>query len=281
METPNRLKRTAENIQFQIDLLNQFGVPFEVQNGTYTTTIITPHKKTRYMMNNYSSRVFRVATMIKSEVQKTDLGQEIMQSKFFKTNFGFSNNPKSYFAKKVLNIDITSAYATCLLNQGLISERTYNALKKLPKTERLPCVGMLATSHTRYKYENGECVDVSAFRSPTANIFFHLIDEINYVMRNIEFLLGKSYIFHWVDGIFFDFDTDPKIINQIEQYLEEKGYDYKYEKVEDFKVEVDDKKIMIKMIKNGVAKQYTIGKDNVGKEVGIYLNKELKKQQIK
>ncbi len=281
METPNRLKRTAENIQFQIDLLNQFGVPFEVQNGTYTTTIITPHKKTRYMMNNYSSRVFQVATMIKTEVQKSDLGQEIMQSKFFKTNFGFSNNPKSYASKKVLNIDITSAYATCLLNAGLISERTYQALKKLPKTERLPCVGMLATSHTKYRYENGECVEVTAFRSPTANVFFHLIDEINYVMRNIEFLLGKNYIFHWVDGIFFDYNTSPKIIKEIEQYLQEKGYDYKYEDVQDFKVETDEKKIMIKMVKNGIPKQYTIGKDNVGKEVGNYLNREFKKQHKK
>ena len=279
MENGIRLKRTASNIQFQIDLLNELKMPFEVQNGTYTTTIITPKGRTRYMMNTYSNRVFKVAAMIKSDVLKSPVAKEIIESKYFKTNFGFSQNAVSYKAKHVLNIDITSAYATCLLNNDLISDRTYNALKKLPKTERLPCVGMLATSHTKYVYDGGECIDVKAFRSPTAPVFFFLIDQINYVMRNIEFLLGDKYIFHWVDGIFFNYDTDPKIIKMIEDYLESVGYEYKYEDVKDFSVKIDDKKVNIQMIKNGISKQYTIGKDSVGKEVGDYLSGNVKSRK--
>jgi len=278
METPNRLKRTPTNIQFQINLLNKLKIPFEVQNGTYTTTIITPHKKTRYMMNEYSSRVFKVASMIKSDVLNSEKAQKIMESKFFKTNFGFSQNPISYRSTKVLNIDISSAYATCLINEGLISLKTYEALKRLPKTERLPCVGMIATSHTKYIYEGGECVDVKSFRAETAPVFFYLIDKINYVMRNIEFLLGKKYIFHWVDGVFFDYKTDPKIIKEIEDYLVSQGYEYKYENVENFSVDVDDRKVNIAMIKNGISKQYVIGKDSVGQDVAKYLMKEAKRK---
>ncbi len=277
-EHTNRLRRTAENIQFNIDVLNKLQVPFTVQNGTYTTTIITPVKKVRYMMNDYSIRVFKVATMIKTDVLNSENAKAIMETKYFKTNFGFSDNAKSYISKKVLNIDITSAYATCLLQNGLITEKTYKALKKLPKTERLPCVGMLATSHTSYKYENGECIEVNSFRSETASVFFFLIDEINYLMQNIQFLLGKHYIFHWVDGIFFDYKTDKATVEEIERYLSEKGYEYKYEDVQDFKVETDDKKLIIKMIKNGVAKQYTIGKDNVAKDLNKQLSELIKKQ---
>jgi hypothetical protein len=230
------------------------------------------------MLNEYSIRVFKVATMIKNDVLNSETGKAIMETKYFKTNFGFSDNPKSYLSKQVLNIDITSAYATCLLNNGLITEKTYKALKKLPKTERLPCVGMLATSHTAYKYENGECIEVNSFRAETASVFFYLIDEINYLMQNIQFVLGKHYIFHWVDGIFFDYNTDSATVQEIERYLNDKGYEYKYEDVQDFKVETDNKKLVIKMIKNGVAKQYTIGKDSVAKDLNKQLSELIKKQ---
>jgi len=279
METETRLKRTAKNIEFQINLLNKLMMPFEVQNGTYTTTIVTQNGKTRYMMNTYSLNVFRVANMIKRDVLNSENANAIIEAKYFKTNFGFSDLKKSYKAKKVLNIDITSAYATCLVQNKLITQKTYEALKKLSKKDRLPCVGMLATSHTKYFYENGECTNVDIFRSHTAPVFFYVIDEINYIMQNIQFLLGDKYIFHWVDGIFFDFNTDKKIIKMIEDFLTQQGYEYKYEDVQNFKVEADDKKMILKMIKNGSAKQYTIGKDNVSKELNRYLSDLIKKQE--
>jgi|GWRWMinimDraft_1066009.scaffolds.fasta_scaffold00085_12 hypothetical protein len=279
METETRLKRTADNIQFQINLLNKLQMKFEVQNGTYTTTIITEHGKTKYMMNTYPLRVFKVANMIKSDVLKSENAKAIIEAKYFKSNFGFSDIPKSYKAKQVLNIDITSAYATCLVQNGLITQKTYQALKMLSKKDRLPCVGMLATSHTKYFYDNGECTNVDSFRAYTAPVFFYVIDEINYIMQNIQFLLGDKYIFHWVDGIFFDFKTDPKIIKMIEDYLNEKGYQYKYEDVKDFKVESDERKMILKMIKNGSPKQYTISKDNVGKDLNKYLSSLIKQQE--
>jgi hypothetical protein len=67
-------------------------------------------------------------------------------------------------------------------------------------------------------------------------------------------------------------------VQEIERYLNEKGYEYKYEDVQDFKVETDDKKLVIKMIKNGVAKQYTIGKDSVAKDLNKQLSELIKKQ---
>ena len=213
------IPRTSDNVQFNIDILNKLGVDFEVQHGTYTTTIVTEEGKARYMMNEYNNRVFRCAAMIKSDVLNSKNAQEIMASKYLKTNFGLSNNKNSYSAKQVLNIDISSAYATCLYNNELITDKTYKVLKSLPKTERLPCVGMLATSHTKFQYSNGECYNVDLYRSPTAPVFFYLIDEINYIMQNIQFLLAEDFIFYWVDGIFFNYNTPPEKVLLIEQFL--------------------------------------------------------------
>jgi len=44
----------------------------------------------------------------------------------------------------IFNIDIKSAYATILKNDGLITQKTFDFINRLPKQERLTAVGMLA-----------------------------------------------------------------------------------------------------------------------------------------
>jgi hypothetical protein len=274
-----KIPRTTENINFNIQILNMLNVPFEVQHGTYTTTIITEEKKVKYMMNKYNNRVFACAKIIKRDVLKSSKAQEIMADKFFKINYGFSNLVESYQAKRVLNIDISSAYASCLYNNKLITEATYQRISTLPKVERLPVVGMLATSYTKFIYDKGECIDVKVHRAETANVFFYLIDEINYIMQEIRHLLGNHFIFYWVDGVFFSEETPKSTIKEVEHFLLELGYRYKYEAVRDFSIDSTKKSLIIKMNKNNEFKQYSINHDNVGESVKNYLLKGIKQQE--
>jgi len=273
------IPRTTDNINFNIEILNMLNVPFEVQHGTYTTTIVTEEKKVKYMMNKYNNRVFACAKIIKRDVLKSPKAKEIMADKFFKINYGFSNLVESYQAKRVLNIDISSAYASCLYNNKLITEATYQRISTLPKVERLPVVGMLATSYTKFIYDKGECIDVKVHRAETANVFFYLIDEINYIMQEIRHLLGNHFIFYWVDGVFFSEETPKSTIKEVEHFLLELGYRYKYEAVRDFSIDSTKKSLIIKMNKNNEFKQYSINHDNVGESVKNYLLKGIKKQE--
>ena len=273
------IPRTTDNINFNIQVLNMLNVPFEVQHGTYTTTIVTEEKKVKYMMNKYNNRVFACAKIIKRDVLKSPKAQEIMADKFFKINYGFSNLVESYQAKRVLNIDISSAYASCLYNNKLITEATYQRISTLPKVERLPVVGMLATSYTKFVYDKGECIDVKVHRAETANVFFYLIDEINYIMQEIRHLLGNYFIFYWVDGVFFSEETPKEMIKEVEHFLLELGYRYKYEAVRDFSIDSTKKSLIIKMNKNNEFKQYSINHDNVGDSVKNYLLKGIKQQE--
>lgn len=273
------IPRTTENINFNIQILNMLNVAFEVQHGTYTTTIVTEEKKVKYMMNSYNNRVFACAKLIKRDVLKSPKAQEIMADKFFKINYGFSNLVESYEAERVLNIDISSAYASCLVNNNLITLETYERISRLPKVERLPVVGMLATSYTKFIYDKGECIDVKVHRADTANVFYYLIDEINYVMQEIRHLLGKHFIFYWVDGVFFDEKTPKETIKEVELFLLELGYSYKYEAVKDFRIDSNQKSLIIKMNKNNEFKQYSIHHDNVGESVKHYLLKGIKQQE--
>ena len=109
-----------------------------------------------------------------------------------KVNFGHRQDIKPFTAERVLNIDISSAYATCLLNSGLITRETFEYVKRLRKEERLPAVGMLARSACYWEYERGECTGIHVDRAETAEVFFYLIEEINLLMKSIEWELGIS-----------------------------------------------------------------------------------------
>ena len=100
-------------------------------------------------------------------------------------------------------------------------------------------------------------------------------------MQTIQYQLGSRFIFYWVDGIFFDYNTDKQTVKLVEEFLMYQGYDYKYENVDDFKIVQDDNNLVIQMLKNKEYKEYTIGKDNVGDAIKTYLNENIKKQKNK
>jgi hypothetical protein len=69
-------------------------------------------------------------------------------------------------------------------------------------------------------------------------------------------IAGDFFCFYWVDGIFMDADIDKQTLREVEQCLQDAGYNYKYEHVVDFEAWREADKIFVKMIKNGEPKQY-------------------------
>jgi hypothetical protein len=131
---------------------------------------------------------------------------------------------------------------------------------------------MLAKSACLWKYDGGECVDIVVERSKTAQVFYYLIEEINYVMRSIQWELGKHFYFYWVDGVFFAKDTPKRLITNVENLLISKNYLYKYEEVKNFKLSKNKQGVYtIDMVKNGEIKKYQFQDTNNGKEVANYL----------
>lgn len=265
-------RRDPKAFAAYVEFLKANKKTFTIRHGTYTTFVETEHGKNKYETARFKDRVFIAANMIKKDVKLSENGQEIMKGRHTKTNFSHRQDIKPFSAERVLNIDISSAYATCLANSGLISQKTYDYLKRLRKEERLPAVGMLARSACYWDYESGVCVDIRVERAETAEVFFFLIEEINLVMQSIQWELGKYFYFYWVDGVFFDYDTPPALVEKIERILEDKGYRYKYEAVHDFRLTKDKREVYtINMVKNGEAKQYQFSTRNEAKDISEYL----------
>jgi hypothetical protein len=260
------IPRTPQYINAYIEFLNESGAAYKVRHGTYTTKIEHPNGIATFSTTNYRPQVFMAYNMLKSDILKNEKAQKIMTSVHDTKNYNNKPRMVNFNAERVLNLDISGAYAAALMVNGLISERTYNYLQSLKKTERLVSVGMLAKGYTEFTYEGGKCVNVKAHREKTAQIFFYLIQEINYVMTDIQFFLGGDFIFYWVDGVFFKYGTPAKKIREIEMLLADQGYRYKYEDCRDFKYEVENERHIVTMIKSEEYKRYEF-RDNSSRDI--------------
>lgn len=274
------LPRTSKLVASYQDILNDKKVPFVIKHGTYTTKIQHPNGQVNFCTAKYRQKVFIAYNKIKKDVLNSDKAREIMKMKHLTTNYGSGLMPNSYHSPQILNIDINQAYATCLYLNKLITKETFDYLQTLRKTERLVSVGMLARGYTQFHYEDGVCVKVDTFREPTAQIFFYVIQEINYLMNDMKFFLGKDYIMYWVDGIFFRYNTPLWRIKQAEEVLLEQGYNYKYEDCVDFDYQRKGDKISVSMVKNGDFKRLEF-KAESKKEILQVLYEKAKKSENK
>lgn len=262
-----KLTRKPQNVDEIVNFFNKLGDSYRIHHGTYSTVIETENGKVKFAGTKFNNRVFIAAKLVVKDVLNSERGPLIMQTTWPRSNFQNKENLQPFRAKKILNIDISGAYASCLKVNDLITDKTFAYLQKLKKDERLPAVGMLARTFTVFTYECGELTDVEVQRSATAQVFFYLIAEINNVMQAVEYELGKYFYFYWVDGIFFSYDTPGHIVKAVEAILADRGYKFKYESVENFSLKRNRDIYTINMIKNGENKTYKFTDSQIGRDI--------------
>jgi len=259
------LYRDVETIKKIVQMYKDMKLDFCIKNSSYSTIIETETNQVRFITNNYSNAVFMAAQKIKSDVTKSELGKSIMAGHYSTSNYDSANGQPDGKWDKIINIDITSAYATCLLNSKLISKETYLFLQKIPKTERLPAMGMLARNQLIINFEKGEPVSNERFTADTAQIFFYIISEINKMMQTVMQMAGDHFLFYWVDGVFLKQDIPVKLLDQIENVFLHKNYAVKYESVKDLEWKREEDSVVITMNKNGENKRYAFKDRNYSK----------------
>ncbi len=266
------MPRTTDWIDFYVDPLLESGERFVIQHGTYTTKIVTAKKKYVFTNAQFRERVFIAAAMVKKDCHNSGLLDEILANKHYRVNYSNTDSVTEYLADEIYNIDIKSAYATCLYQSGLICKKTFDYINHLAKEERLPAVGMLARSYVKYVYEHGKCQLVDSFKEPTAEVFYYLIQQIDLIMRDLKFILGQYFIFYWVDGIFFKKNTPRHLIQKVQDHLTELGYRYSYEVCREFLFENNDGNCRVLLVKDDELKDYRFADSQLNDR---YLNKHL------
>ena len=265
-------KQTAatmyKNPQLQESIIKQYKdakLDFQIKHSNYNTQIIGTDTVLKFIQTEHNTRVFVAYNKIVKDLKASDKTVEILQGEWSTENFNSKNGLKPCSYKKVLNLDITSAYPYCLFINKLITLDTFNYLMGLPKTERLPAIGMIAKKSVWIDYKKGKATNWDLQSGEYANIFFYVINQITDLMEWAADIAGDHFLFYWVDGIFLKPTISKKKLQEITGIFAEQGYYYKYESVKDFSVVRDEDKLYINMIKNGEEKPYTMYDKNLAR----------------
>lgn len=157
--------------------------------------------------------------------------------------------------KNVAEADITKAYYQAARNLGLISEDFYKECLLLPKLERLRLLGTIATQKFITVYKKGKRKDMQIkIDKDLRRAWFIICDHVADVMTEISEMLGTSFLFYWVDGIFF---TDTARARQMIRKAGEKfSFEWKFIQVEEMTAINKEGVVEILLIKNGEKKVF-------------------------
>ena len=225
---------------------------FELSCSNYSIEIKTTDGKDKFVKNLQSMKTFAAFQKIKKDVKGKPIPEIDREAlRYFEHNFS-----KPVAIPVVYNIDLKSAYATILYNDGIISAETFDYISKLKKEERLAAVGMLASKKHLFTFKSGKPVDpFSTHEAETANFFFYAVQRTDEIMLDLKNLCENSYLFTWVDGIYF---TDENRCEAIVKYCNRSGLRCTVDRLEKFTVKFFEKKVMVRFLKDGKLKEFTL-----------------------
>jgi len=210
---------STDQIKLQIKFLEEQNIFYKMKLTNYTTTIETPSQIFKWNNNNMSKKAFIAYSMILKDLKEYTANErpDTMNNnlEYFNTNIEGIINQETVYC-----IDIKSAYASVLLNDGFISERTFQFINLLPKKSRLAAVGMLASRNDLFYFQGRELTGHQKNVNVNENYFWYCVQRTADLMNLIK--AQTDYLFFWVDGIYFltqkDADKAKEILTA-EKYL--------------------------------------------------------------
>ena len=237
------LIRSDDPDKFMRMLINS-NTDFDLYISNYAMKIIVDEQIINFTKHEQSRATFAAFSKLKSELQdKKRPNIEPDDVTYFLHDF-----KSPVYVERVCNIDLKSAYANILYMDELITPKTFRYLSKLIKKDRLSAVGMLASKKQVFEFRNGEPQNVHEERSEFAPFFFYAVKRTYEIMSELKKICGKSYLFTWVDGIYFL--PDPGIEKECKTYLREIGFPFSVEHLREFDVNFLQRSIKVSFIKN-------------------------------
>jgi len=211
------------------------------------------YKYSKSYNNENEAQAFRSANMVVKQLEKfwndglhenKSLMDKILERTILPTRTYDFDLPRlergGYYTEiNVKSLDLNNAYARVLFNHKLINREMYQMMVRLPKPVRLITLGMLAKSYCEYTCNDSEMDEdegVEYWRySKYANLYFFAVQKTTEVMMTIKNILGDSFLFFWVDGVYMKNSVKKKVMDEvistITNRLSSQRFDYKLEAV--------------------------------------------------
>jgi hypothetical protein len=228
---------------------------FTVKSTNYTTEVI--QNGISYLFSaskNTNFRLFGTYQTLKAQVKKINTPSYEGLISYFRLNLNnILNSNSSIIIDEVINIDITAAYATTLLNKKYIDKKLFDKIMLLPKLERMAVVGMLATKKHIFDFEKGEQINCSVETdAQKRNIFFEASHSVNEIMEYCANIAKEDFLFFWVDGIYLKTDKYKK---EIQEYISSQQYQYRTETLKNFTAHITENKTIFVTYEKGEKKK--------------------------
>lgn len=248
----------AAEVQSMLNDLISAGASFTHTHSNYTNSIETGDKVVKWTHGTMDKAVFMAARTLERDLTKNPAASIINRDDHNRNNYGNIDVPPGYEIRldKVINLDISAAYANTLRSERLICRETYDLLMRIPKRQRLAAVGMIAYNRLIFHYKDGACVEIEREAGPFRNIFFYLISKVQEIMIELADIAGPAYIFHWVDGIFLHSGVPERILDRMEKYVKDQGQESYQELATDFHLVKRGHVLEIEFNKLGERKEY-------------------------
>ena len=171
-----------------------------MSTSNYTTLFESKYDYVHFLKNAQNRKVFSAYNKLKANIQQLPKEVNMKFIKYYQTNF----KPENFYADKIYQVDIKSCYANILNNNNIIDKTAFDYLYTLEKPERLAAVGMLASKKNVFEFDNnGKCISHEVQINPYADYFFYCVQETFLIMNEAKDILGKNFLFSWVDAIYF------------------------------------------------------------------------------
>lgn len=237
---------------------------FKLTVSNYTTVIDLPGYTQKFMKSFKSKRCFIGFKKVNEDVRRFHtprVNENALQY--------FDHNIRNGFhINKGMLIDVKSAYATVLLNSEYITSETYEYVQSLPKSDRLACIGMLASIKYKFNYENGEAKTCNIVESKTKNFFLYCVREVHKIMALCKEECRNSYVLTWVDGIYISYNEG--VAGHIVKILFASGFNCSVSVYHNLSVSIGEKKIKVSMDHEGKRKNLNIPHQHNMRSVELY-----------
>ncbi len=245
---------SEESLSASIDWYELSGLPYTIITSNYQVKI-NGHFDIKYIKGEKGKKCFIGFYKIKSDIEKTNIHIDIDKT----TVQYFDANLEEMTRKKIYNVDLRSAYATILKNAGLITPKTYKYICKLKKDDRLACVGMLAAKKYIFNYVGKKITSFDEEVLETENYFYFCCKKTFDVMQELKMICGDSYLFCWVDSIYY---TDYSKTKLLRQKLKELNFNCSFERLSNFIVRKNKEVYKINFTKKNKVKLFNIPVNN-------------------
>ena len=253
----NKSELNTENINACVEWAKISGYDFELILSNYTAKIECKQNEAlniQFIKEEKPFYFFAMYKELKKQVENYLLNNTILLPN--EVRYYDVIQKKDFYKKEIFNIDLSSAYINVLFNEKIIDKELFDKLEKLPKLDRLGVVGMLASKKNVYYYKNGELQDVEIIENKIlSDVFYFCVVKTFLIMQDLKNIIYSSFIFSWVDGIYFD---DKTKIKQCEDYLIKNNYPYKIEVLNNFIYTRVDENAVIEYLKEGKTKRFSL-----------------------